>query len=173
MNVVLCFRRQILNMAADISFLYWTPLKFQSFKLSAQHALMQFVPWSIELFNSSKDKEVSAMEPVFREVFQKLMGIAFTSVDRAKLNFRRWEYSRARLETMKYCDITDLSIVHTELNFSIDGLESRTSQALIKSDTGGEGELNALGVKAVAQAGTQLLGSAAALQSLSVPKDGT
>jgi hypothetical protein len=165
------FRRQVLNMAADISFLCWTPVEFQTFKLSAQPVLMQFVSRLIELSNSSKDKEVSAVEPVLRELFEKLMDIAFTSADLAKLNVRRWEYSRARLENTEYRGITDLSIVHTELNVSIGGLENKiSSQALTKSDTGCEGELNLFGVKAVAQAGTQLLGSAVALQPLSVPK---
>ena len=165
------FRRQVLNMAADISFLCWTPVEFQTFKLSAQPVLMQFVSRLIELSNSSKDKEVSAVEPVLRELFEKLMDIAFTSADLAKLNVRRWEYSRARLENTEYRGITDLSIVHTELNVSIGGLENKiSSRALTKSDTGCEGELNSLGVRAVAQAGTQLLGSAAALQPLSVPK---
>jgi len=152
-------------------FLVWSKEKFACFTSAVRPLLNSYLQRIIVLANSKTAKEVSSVQLLHQSFLEEIMELTFSENDRFLLDIGPWSYDKVRMMNFEYSGKTDLSIIHQRIPISLGGFETKISSVKLTKKTSKTGLefLNAEGIKAVSQAGTQILGSSNSLDAFMIP----
>jgi len=153
--------------------LCWNLNRLRKFKVKAKPILYRYF---IEVLRLAIDSNTADVQPVLMNLLLDLLPVAFpNNPNLSELEVGRFEYYGAAIQhcygkTVIYSGITDLSIIYKPMGLCIGGFKKKvsTSSMVQQNDSS---KMNAIGVRAVAQTGTQILGAAQRLKSVDAVVD--
>lgn len=131
------------------------------------------MPQIIEFANDKSKLEVSALQPVLKDLLESFLPLAFDSSRDYGIQVDRFVYDDARIKTTRaniisFHGITDLSCIAQPFGVPVCGFENKVSKHTLIEKTGNVRKANAAGKKAMSQAASQILGALTSLHTLGV-----
>mmetsp|Transcript_27292 Transcript_27292/g.37482 ORF Transcript_27292/g.37482 Transcript_27292/m.37482 type:complete len:512 (+) Transcript_27292:333-1868(+) len=169
------FFKGVFDTRFESPMLCWSQKQLRKFKVEAKPILYSYCKKIVELANDRNTAEIKHVQPVLRSLLLDLLPVAFPNSNISELEVGRFEYYDAAIQnydgkTIVYNGTTGLSIIFKPMNLCIGGLESMVSIESIVKENDSE-RMNDIGVNAVAQTGTQILGAANRLKAVNAIVD--